>query len=99
MKIQNDGQGLTTGAADSLGRTADQPPSAAKGAPVASQGDQLSLSSEARLMQSLAQAAAEPPAIRQDVVDRMRALLDRGQLGADPSALADAIIDDWTNLS
>ena len=99
MKIQNDGTGMTTGAAESLARATEQAPASTKGAAPAGRADQLSLSPEARMMQTIAQAAAEPPAIRQDVVSRMRALLDQGQLGADPAALADAIIDDWMKLS
>ena len=58
------------------------------------QADQLRLSPEARALKAVADKAAEPPAIRQDVVDRARALLDADTLGDDPAQLADAIIDD-----
>lgn len=60
----------------------------------AGQGDRVALSSEAALASSVAKAAAELPDIRMDLVNRMRELMDRGELGNDAEALADRLIDD-----
>lgn len=96
MKIQNDGPNVTPRTADSPGRIADPALAPANDAAFNGRGDQVTLSPAARLMQGIEQAAAHGPAIRQDVVDRMRALFDKGELASDPSALAECIIDDWT---
>jgi len=56
-------------------------------------GDQVHLSSSGQLASSAATAAASAPDIRQDKVDRARALLEDGKLGADANKLADALID------
>jgi flagellar biosynthesis anti-sigma factor FlgM len=96
MKINNDNTGALTGAADGLVRVTNDAGSqaAAKPQAPASSGDQLTLSPEARLLQS-ATGEAE---IRQDVVERARQLLDAGKVGNDAGALANAIIDDWLKL-
>lgn len=59
----------------------------------AGQGDRVALSSEAALASSVAKAAAELPDVRMDLVNRMRELMERGELGADAEALADRLID------
>lgn len=64
------------------------------GAP-ASEGDQVRLSNDVQFVQAATAAARQAPEIRQDVVDRMRALLKAGQVGNDPGRLADALIDSW----
>jgi flagellar biosynthesis anti-sigma factor FlgM len=94
MKINhNDTNGLT-GATESLVRgVTSRGSEAGKASTPAASGDQLTVSPEARLLQ-VAQDA-EPPAIRQDVVERARKALDAGQVGNDASSLANAIIDDW----
>jgi flagellar biosynthesis anti-sigma factor FlgM len=94
MKINhNDTNGLT-GATDPLARAAATRGSeATKPSTPSASGDQLTLSPEARLLQ--AAGGSEPPAIRQDVVERARKALDAGQVGNDATSLADAIIDDW----
>jgi len=56
-------------------------------------GDEVRLSSDARLMQTVMQSAQQSLNIRQDVVERMRAALANGQVGNDPHALADAMLD------
>jgi len=66
----------------------------AKGAaatPAAS--DEVRLSSDARLMQTVMQNAQQALNVRQDVVERMRAALANGKVGNDPHALADALLD------
>jgi len=93
MKINSETPGRLTGATDPLGRTADAASTTGGTAPVsATTNDQLTVSPEARQLQA---ATAEPPAVRSDVVARMRELLNEGQVGNDPAALADSIIDDW----
>ena len=57
------------------------------------QGDRVALSAEAALASSAAKAAAELPEVRMDLVNRMRELMERGELGADAEALADRLID------
>jgi flagellar biosynthesis anti-sigma factor FlgM len=56
-------------------------------------GDRVQFSADARLLGSAVRAAEQAPAIRQDVVERARARLEAGQIGADPARLADRIID------
>jgi flagellar biosynthesis anti-sigma factor FlgM len=56
--------------------------------------DRVELSSDAGLRTAALRAASEAPAIRTDLVERMRELLDAGQVGTDSRKLADAIIDD-----
>ncbi len=58
-------------------------------------GDQVRLSHDVQAVQAAASAAQQAPEIRQDVVDRMRALLDAGQVGSDLGKLADALLDHW----
>ena len=97
MKIQNDGANALTNAADSVARAKSGEQGGAEKARSAAGGsDALKLSPEAQFLKTLADQSAEPPVVRQDVVDRMKALLDAGKLGNDPGALADAIIDDLT---
>ncbi len=98
MKIHNDGTGALSNATDSLTRTkaAAEQAEAEKARQATSGGDALTLSPEAQFLKTLSEQSAGAPAIRQDVVDRMKALLDAGQVGNDPGALADALIDDLT---
>jgi anti-sigma28 factor (negative regulator of flagellin synthesis) len=53
------------------------------------------LSRDTQLLQSAMQAANQAPAVRADVVERLRSALDRGEIGNDPDRLAAAIIDRW----
>jgi len=57
--------------------------------------DVVTLSDDARLMRTAIEAAGRTPDIRDDVVERMRAALDRGEIGNDFGGLADALIDSW----
>lgn len=92
MKIDSNRTGL-----DSLGTVRSDAaeggsPSAAT-RPGAAPPDQVQLSSGAQLAGAAAKAAASAPDIRSGEVERAKALLDSGRLGADPLALADALID------
>src|SRR5262245_33490456 len=55
--------------------------------------DTIKLSSGAQFATTAASAAAAAPEIRQDKVERAKALLADGTLGSDPLKLADALID------
>lgn len=94
MKINNDGLGALTNRTQDVGRTpADK--AEGKSRPGGSSGnDALTLSPDAQFLQAATDAASSKPEIRQDVVDRMKKLLDEGKIGNDAGALADAIIDD-----
>lgn len=94
MKINNDGPGALTNGAEPLARTTGES-GGAKSRPASSATDALKLSPEGRFMQEAAVRSAGSPEIRQDVVDRMKALLDAGKIGNDTAALADSMIDDW----
>jgi flagellar biosynthesis anti-sigma factor FlgM len=60
--------------------------------------DQTHFSSDAQWLQTAAEAARRAPDVRPDVVERMRAALDKGQLGIDPERLADALLDSWIGV-
>jgi flagellar biosynthesis anti-sigma factor FlgM len=65
------------------------------GASAAEGTDQVRLSDDVQFVQAATAAARQAPEIRRDVVDRMRALLNAGEIGNDPGRLADAMIDSW----
>jgi flagellar biosynthesis anti-sigma factor FlgM len=91
MKIDANRSGL-----EAAGFRADRTGDAAGKAGTSRQqpaADRVSLSATAELAREAAQAAGQAPDIRQDLVDRMRALRAAGQLDADPERLADAMID------
>ena len=94
MKISNDKPG---GPADPTAPLTGAP-SAQVGTlrpPAAVGADQVTVSPEARLLQIATDRASEAPAVRSELVERMRALMAEGKIGADATALADAIIDNW----
>jgi anti-sigma28 factor (negative regulator of flagellin synthesis) len=72
------------------GRRADRAPSDRQPA----RTDRVEVSRDAQLATTAVHAAMDAPAVRPDVVERARRLLDSGALGADSRKLADAIIDD-----
>ena len=75
------------------GRTQDRNATARS----AARTDRVEVSKDAQLMTNALRAANDSSAIRQDVVERMRKLLDAGELGADSGKLADALIDHMLN--
>lgn len=95
MKIEGDKPSVPTGATDRLERPADRPTASAKPVAAAAPADQLKLSPDAQLVQSGVEAAAKLPPVRNELIERMRALLASGELGTNPDVLADAIIDNW----
>ena len=84
MKIENDKPNALTGQTDALTPTTPAGSSpAGKTAPAQSQADQLTLSPEAQLLKAAADAAAGDPAVRAELVEKMRALLADGNIGTD----------------
>jgi flagellar biosynthesis anti-sigma factor FlgM len=97
MKIENDKPNPLTGQTDSLTPAAPAGSSSAaagKTAAAQSKADQLTLSPEAQLLKAAAQAAAGDPAVRAELVEKMRALLADGKIGTDADQLAESLIDD-----
>jgi flagellar biosynthesis anti-sigma factor FlgM len=56
-------------------------------------GDTVKLSSVAQFATSAVSAASSAPEIRQDKVERAKAMVADGTLGSDPLKLADALIE------
>jgi len=56
-------------------------------------GDRVEVSADARLLGKAIDAASKAPEIRQDVVERAKARLAAGEIGNDPTRLADRLID------
>jgi flagellar biosynthesis anti-sigma factor FlgM len=65
-------------------------------APATATTDAVTLSDDAQLMRTAMEAARQAPDIRPDVVARMRAALNNGEIGQDAGKLADSIINSWT---
>lgn len=59
--------------------------------------DRVEVSKDAQLMTSALKAAQDAPAIRQDVVERARQALEKGEVGNDSRKLADKLIDTLLN--
>jgi flagellar biosynthesis anti-sigma factor FlgM len=55
--------------------------------------DKVEVSADAKLLTAALKASNDAPAIRADVVDRMRQKLAAGELGKDSGRLADRLID------
>ncbi len=56
--------------------------------------DRVEVSADAKLRSAALAAASGPVEIRQDVVERARERLAKGELGNDAAKLADALLDD-----
>jgi flagellar biosynthesis anti-sigma factor FlgM len=59
--------------------------------------DRVEVSKDAQLVTSALKAAQDAPAVRQDVVERARQALERGEIGNDSQKLADKLIDTLLN--
>src|SRR6266498_2421524 len=98
MKIEGNAPQIDTRALDRLEKAVARTSEATSAqAPSTSGTDQLSLSPEAQLARVADEAARQTPGIRQDLVDQMRELLDRGEIGHDAERTADALIEHWLN--
>ena len=95
MKVDHNGLGIPTARSGETSRTADTSPLATGRPQGRAREDRFTLSSDAQVVQSAITQAANHPEIREELVTRMRDLLDHGELGQDASRLADAIIDRW----
>jgi flagellar biosynthesis anti-sigma factor FlgM len=60
-------------------------------------GDRVEVSPDAQLMTSALAATNNAPAIRTELVERLRAKLNAGEVGQDSGKLADRLIDDLLN--
>ena len=95
MKIENDKPNPLTGQTDALTPPAPAASPAGAGTSAAqNKADQLTLSPEAQLLKAAAEAAAGDPAVRTELVEKMRALLAEGKVGIDADQLAESLIDD-----
>jgi negative regulator of flagellin synthesis FlgM len=96
MKIEGQRTDLLNQALDRVGQptpaTGNQTPTSAFNA---TSGDAVQLSDDAQLMQAATKAADQAPAIRQDVVEKMRAALANGEIGNDAQQLADSMLNHW----
>ena len=63
----------------------------------AAKTDRVEVSKDAQLVAAALKAANDAPAVRQDVVDKMRKLMESGELGKDSGKLADRLIDHLLN--
>src|SRR5438132_11031941 len=95
MKIENNKPDVLTSQTESLTPTAAAGSKASgKTAASPNRSDQLTLSPEAQLLKAAADAAPDDPAVRADLIERMRALLADGKIGNDATRLAESLIDD-----
>lgn len=94
MKIEQSGvpvtpdrisQAAASGGAEGVGR-----PTSAAGAPAA---DSAQISGDAQLAVEAARQIGDVDTVRPDVVERAKAALARGEVGADLDRLADRLID------
>jgi flagellar biosynthesis anti-sigma factor FlgM len=94
MKIEGSGANQVRQAdqAQQAERAADARETTRAAAP--GQADRVDVSADARLVADAVRAASDAPEIRRDVVERAKARLEAGEIGRDPEALADKIIDD-----
>jgi flagellar biosynthesis anti-sigma factor FlgM len=92
MKIEGNRPNLDPAALQRLDRAATEASKPSTSAKTGS-GDRVALSADAALANTAMKAATDAPAVRAEVVQKMRALLAAGKLGADAHQLADSIID------
>lgn len=94
MKIESNRAGLETNRTDSTDAAASTAAGRAGRSSTATAGaDQVQVSSGVQLADAAVKAAINAPDIREAEVERARALLESGKLGADVHRLADVLID------
>ena len=62
--------------------------------PARDKSDRVDVSPDAKLMSDALDAAQKSPAIRTELVERLKQKLNSGELGKDSGKLADRLIDD-----
>lgn len=60
-------------------------------------GDRVEVSADAKLLAAATDAAQKSPAVRTELVERMKQKLNAGELGNDSGKIADKMIDDLLN--
>ena len=99
MKIDGYRPAPDTEATDASQRTAAGRGVKRNGAerPAASTSDRIEVSEGAQLLAAAINATNSAPAVRTDLVERLRQKLNAGEVGNDSGRLADRIIDDLLN--
>ncbi len=98
MKIEGNRPGIDTTATEATRRPAADERLARTGArPAGASGDSVEVSADAKLLAEAVRTAHATPAIRADVVERMREKLAAGEIGNDAARLADRMLDDILN--
>jgi len=93
MKIEATRPNLESEATSQTGRVGTGRARDAQSGSTTQVSDRVELSGDAALAAAARRAAEQAPDIRQDLVDRMRAKLEAGEIGNDPERLADRMID------
>jgi flagellar biosynthesis anti-sigma factor FlgM len=92
MKIDGNRPNLDQAALHRLERAAADTAKPAANSKASSSVDTVQVSTDATLAHDAVKLANAAPEIRADLVERMRALLAAGELGADAGQLADSLI-------
>jgi len=93
MKIEGNRPNFDTPATDRIDARRGVNPTAKDATSATDGNDQVRVSSDVQLANTAIQAATRASDVRPDVVERAKALLADGKIGADPQALADTLID------
>ncbi len=96
MKIDGTRQTLDTDAADAAKRTTLDQAVKRSGTDKAAAPslDRVEVSADAKLLTAALDAAQKAPAVRTELVERLRVKLNAGEIGNDSGRLADRMIDD-----
>ena len=99
IKIDGNRPMTETDATDAARRTANEKRVQKSGVdrPLAGSGDRVEVSEDAQLLTTALSAAQKAPAIRTDLVERLKEKLNAGEIGNDSGKLADRLIDDILN--
>jgi flagellar biosynthesis anti-sigma factor FlgM len=93
MRIDNGRQDCATGVTTRTAKVRAEDATGVEKPAAAAGSDTVTLSSDAQLLAGAVKAAMQAPEVREDVVARAKALVERGEIGRDPGRLADALID------
>ncbi len=101
MKIEGNRQAQDTEATEASKRTAAAFDKAVKRTVTdtssATSRDRVEVSADAQLMTSALNATHKVPAVRTELVERLKQKFDAGEIGNDSGRLADKMIDDLLN--